>query len=103
MRTMPVPPARRHSVEDVLHAAAPARALFVFPGGDRPDLLTDELLHRAIGVVYHPRREALGNYVPTVLGDRYDAFCWFDESRAVAPLPQRPVDALEPETYPSGV
>jgi erythromycin esterase len=103
MRSMPVPPARRHSVEDVLHAAAPARALFVFPGGDRPDLLTDELGHRAIGVVYDPRREALGNYVPTVLGDRYDAFCWFDESRAVSPLPQRPVDALEPETYPSGV
>ncbi|WP_446215626.1 erythromycin esterase family protein [Micromonospora sp. IBHARD004] len=45
------------------------------PQADRPDLLTDELDHRAVGVVYHPERERLGNYVPTVLGDRYDAFC----------------------------
>jgi erythromycin esterase len=38
----------------VLHAAAPKRGLFVFPRDDRPDLLTDTLAHRAIGVVYHP-------------------------------------------------
>jgi erythromycin esterase len=103
MRAMSVPPAQRHSLEDVLHAAAPEQALLVFPTGDRPHLLTDELDHRAIGVVYHPRREAFGNYVPTVLGDRYDAFCWFDESHAVAPLAVRQVGAVEPETYPSGL
>jgi erythromycin esterase-like protein len=61
------------------------------------------LVQRAIGVVYRPERERLGNYVPTVLGDRYDAFLWFDETRAVTPLPAGRVDALEPETYPSGV
>jgi erythromycin esterase len=103
MRRISVPPARRHSLEDVLHAAAPQQALLVFPTGDRPDLLTDELDHRAIGAVYHPRREALGNYVPTVLGDRYDAFCWFDESHAVSPLAVRRVSAVEPETYPPGL
>jgi erythromycin esterase len=104
MATMPVPPARPHSLEDVLHATAPPRALFVFPadGEQRPDLLTEELDHRAIGVVYHPERERWGNYVPTVLGERYDAFCWFDESRAVHPLHLR-ADAREPETFPSGV
>jgi erythromycin esterase len=58
--------------------------------------------HRAIGVVYHPERERWGNYVPTVLGDRYDAFLWFDETRALLPLPTRRVDTLEPETYPTG-
>lgn len=84
---MAVPPARRGSLEDALHAAAPDQALFVFPRQDRqPDLLCDELGHRAIGVVYHPQRERWGNYVPTVLGDRYDAFCWFDQTRAVTPL-----------------
>jgi erythromycin esterase len=100
---MPVPPARPHSLEAVLHAAAPPHALFVFPQADRPDVLTDELDHRAIGVVYHPEREQWGNYVPTVLGDRYDAFCWFDRSQAVRPLHTRAAGTLEPETFPSGV
>jgi erythromycin esterase len=103
MEVMPVPPGRRHSLEDVLHAAAPAQALFVFPPDGRPELLTQELDHRAIGVVYHPERESWGNYVPTVLGDRYDAFCWIDESQAVRPLPTRPANLTEAETFPSGV
>jgi erythromycin esterase-like protein len=85
VETMPVPPARAGSLEDVLHHGAPERALFVWPP-DRPDLLTDELDHRAIGVVYHPERERWGNYVPTVLGERYDAFVWFDETTALRPL-----------------
>jgi erythromycin esterase len=101
MREMPVPPARPGSLEDVLHAA-PGRALFVFPRDDRPDLLTDELGHRAIGVVYHPDRERWGNYVPTVLGDRYDAFVWLDRTRALHPLHTPRVDALEPATLPTG-
>jgi erythromycin esterase len=103
MEVMPVPPARRGSLEDILHGAAPDRALFVFPQGDRPDLLTDVLDHRAIGVVYRPERDGRSNYVPTVLGDRYDAFCWFDPSQAVRPLHVRHVDVAEPETYPTGV
>ena len=39
----------------------------------------------------------------TVLGDRYDAFLWFDETAALRPLATRPTGALEPETFPSGV
>ncbi|GAB3178377.1 erythromycin esterase-like protein [Micromonospora palomenae] len=103
MRVMAMPPGRRHSLEDALHAAAPPEALFVFPRDGRPDLLTDELDHRAVGVVYHPERESWGNYVATVLGDRYDALCWVDESQAVRPLHIRPANLAEPESYPSGV
>lgn len=104
MRLMPVPPARPGSLEAVLSAAAPAEALLIFPAdGAGPHLLTDELDHRAIGVVYQPRRERQGNYVPTVLGDRYDAFCWFDRSRGVRPLRTPHVELREPETFPSGV
>ena len=36
----------------------------------------EERGHRAIGVVYHPDLEHLGNYVPTVLSRRYDAFIY---------------------------
>jgi erythromycin esterase len=102
MRAMSVPPARPGSVEDALHRAAPPAAVLTFPTGERVDLLADELAHRAIGVVYHPERERWGNYVPTVLGERYDAFLWLDETTALRPLPTRRVDALEPETYPAG-
>jgi erythromycin esterase len=101
MEVMPVPPGRPESLEDILHSAAPSRAVMVFPPfAQRPDVLVDRLAQRSIGVVYRPERERWGNYVPTVLGDRYDAFLWFDESRAVSPLHTR---AHEPETYPSGV
>ncbi|GAB1692375.1 hypothetical protein KRM28CT15_41780 [Krasilnikovia sp. M28-CT-15] len=103
MEVMPVPPGRPDSLEEVLRAAAPACAVCVLPRTDRPDVLTDELAHRAIGVVYRPERERWGNYVPTVLGERYDAFCWFDQSQAVRPLHLGTVGVLEPQTYPSGV
>ncbi|MBF6171924.1 erythromycin esterase family protein [Nocardia blacklockiae] len=102
-REMPVPPARADSVEEVLHSTAPDRALFVHPRDDRPDLLTDELGHRAIGVVYDPDRERWGNYVPTVLGDRYDAFLWLDRTSELRPLHTPRSQAREPETYPTGL
>jgi erythromycin esterase len=107
MQVMPVPAARNGSLEDILHDTAPERALFVFPdlgpGGQTSDLLTDELGHRAIGVVYHPERERWGNYIPTRLGDRYDAFVWVDQTRGVRPLRMREIAAAEPETWPAGV
>ncbi|MFF5296367.1 erythromycin esterase family protein [Paractinoplanes globisporus] len=104
MEVMGVPPARPGSIEDVLHAEAPPEALFVFPPlGERPDLLVDEVPHRAIGVVYKPERDRWANYTPSALGDRYDAFVWIDETRALRPLHPLHIDTREPETYPSGV
>jgi erythromycin esterase-like protein len=105
MQVMPVPAARHGSLEDILHDTAPERALFVFPdqAAGAPDLLSDWLGHRAIGVVYHPERERAGNYVPTKLGDRYDAFVWLDQTRGVRPLRTHEAAAAEPETWPLGV
>ncbi|TQS45400.1 erythromycin esterase family protein [Cryptosporangium phraense] len=110
VEVMPVPPARAGSLEATLQATLPEPALFVFgpgeftPGrtGARPAWLTDVLPHRAIGVVYDPARESYGNYVPTRLGDRYDAFVWLPETTALSPLPATPVGG-ELETYPVGV
>ncbi|MFO8150225.1 MAG: erythromycin esterase family protein, partial [Trueperaceae bacterium] len=59
--------------------------------------------HRAIGVVYDPRSERYGNYVPTDLPRRYDAFIHVDESRALHPLHVEPSEAGPPDTYPWGV
>ncbi len=60
--------------------------------------------HRAIGVVYCPESEQHGNYVPTVLPRRYDAFLFVNQTRALRPLHVIPHPGGEvPETYPSGV
>jgi erythromycin esterase len=100
---MTVPPARPGSLEDVLHEAMNGEdAVFVLPKAGRgwSQTLRD---HRAIGVVYRPEVERRGNYVPTVLGDRYDAFLWCDRTEALRPLHEIEEPDVEPETYPSGV
>ncbi|GAB3859097.1 hypothetical protein GCM10029963_59840 [Micromonospora andamanensis] len=99
---MVVPPARPGSLEHRLHELMPERAVLVFGGPDQPGWVTDTLDHRAIGVVYDPSFESWGNYVPTRLGDRYDAFIWCDETTALHPLPALAAPG-EMETYPAGV
>jgi erythromycin esterase-like protein len=86
MRRMPVPPARSGSLEALLHDTVGEDSLFVIPRGQRPAWLDRRLDHRAIGVVYRPERERWGNYVPTVLGERYDAFLYLDDTSALRPL-----------------
>jgi erythromycin esterase-like protein len=83
---MRLPPARRRSTERLLHDALDGQpaALFVF-ADDPPPWADRRLGHRAVGVAYHSDAE-WGNYVPTVLGRRYDAFCWIDETSALTPL-----------------
>ena len=107
MQTMRVPEARPGSYEAVLHHTGFPD--FLLPFAEREahpvvDDLREPRGHRAIGVVYHPELEQYGNYVPTILPERYDAFIYLDETRAVAPL-HLPVHADRdlPETYPSGV
>jgi erythromycin esterase-like protein len=60
--------------------------------------------HRALGVVYHPEVE-IGNYVPTVLPRRYDAFLYLDTTEALHLLRDAPArsQADVPDTYRSGV
>lgn len=97
--------ARSGSLEELLHRSAPEQSLFVFP--DRPDQSIDwldaRLGHRTIGVVYRPELERAGQYVPTVLGRRDDAFCFFDTTSALRPVPPEiPQADREQETYPCG-
>jgi len=103
MERMRVPPARNDSFEHAVHNAAMGDALFLFDGEDSP-VLDRPISHRAIGVVYDPDHERWGNYVPTIISRRYDAFLYVDETRAVDPLhmPIR-VGGDEPETFPSGM
>jgi erythromycin esterase len=104
MDRLPVPQGRPGSWESVLHSAGPADKLLVFRSEDRRGLMAETRGHRAIGVVYHPDHDPYGNYVPTVLPARYDAFVYIDATHALRPL-HYPVreDAEVPETYPSGL
>jgi erythromycin esterase len=84
--TMKVPAAQAGSWEALLHHTAPANKLINLQLWRSDKNLTQRRGHRAIGVVYDPGREA-GNYVPTDLPNRYDAFIFIDKTQALHPLP----------------
>jgi erythromycin esterase-like protein len=64
--------------------------------------LMEHRLQRFIGVIYRPDTERWSHYSQCILPRQYDGWVWFDETRAVTPLPgeQRPGDD---ETYPFGL
>jgi len=104
MQVMAVPPGREGSYEDVFQRLGGGDKLLLV--GEAPP--TPELLaprgHRAIGVVYRPRYEAYGNYVPTVMPRRYDVLLFIERTRALVPLHlMERRDGEAPETYPTGM
>ena len=106
MRRMRVPPAKEHSVEHALREADVGDALLLFDGSDDGGIegLEEPIGHRAIGVVYDPRNEAWGNYVPTIVPQRYDAFMYIEETTGVDALHMPVLVDGEPgETFPSGM
>ena len=105
MERMRVPAARDGSFEHALHDAAVGDALLFsttpMPRAARLDSRSAIALSALSTIRDHER---WGNYVPTIVPRRYDAFLYIDETRAVDPLhmPVR-VDGEPPETYPSGM
>jgi len=68
------------------------------------DELLQPRLERAIGVVYRPETERQSHYFLATMPLQFDELVWFDESRAVVPLPTPTVRAGElPDTYPFGL
>jgi erythromycin esterase-like protein len=107
LQIMDVRPARADSVERLCHEAG--RERFLLELADGPDAglreeLREDRLQRFIGVIYRPHSELLSHYAAVSLSDQFDAYVWFDETRAVAPLgPQEPLPGHVPETYPFGL
>ncbi|PLR79122.1 protein-L-isoaspartate O-methyltransferase [Bacillus sp. V3-13] len=85
MEVKNVPPAMPGSWEDIMHRTGPYDKMLFFNDENRP-LFSETVGHRAIGVVYNPAYESYGNYVPSVMGERYDAFIHVDQSQALKPL-----------------
>ena len=99
MQEFSVPPAQAGSVEELLHRESSTNRYFIF---DQPVVHAkfDKVLpHRAIGVVYDPANEQ-GNYVPSLLSSRYDAFVYIDQTTALNPIHVEADLEQVPETYP---
>jgi erythromycin esterase len=84
-QTMTVPNARPGSWEAMLHAISPANKLILLEALKGNEQLSKSIGHRAIGVVYDPSAEQ-GNYVPSVVPQRYDAFIFIDRTEALHPI-----------------
>lgn len=103
MENMPVPPAAPDSWERRLHHLGAENKL-IFTKHLRPlPEYKQKIGHRAIGVVYHPDFEQFGNYVPSVLPERYDAFAYIDRTMALHPLKTKATENQPPDLYPWGV
>lgn len=102
IEVMNVPAAQEGSWEQMLHQLRVPDKIILSKEIRENRSLNKWIGHRAIGVVYNPQIEHLGNYVPSILPRRYDACVFLDKTTALRPL-QTPVNAKEPpDTYPSG-
>jgi erythromycin esterase len=100
VKTMLVPAAQKGSWEAMLHQQSAENKILFSDELRQQEALMKPLGHRAIGVQYDPARES-GNYVPSVIPERYDAFIFIDKTTALHPLGTRPKNE-PPDTYPSG-
>src|SRR5439155_17587155 len=115
MERMDVPPAIEDSWDSIIHEHSNNSnrlILFIQTKTTKDQILAKEKANtrirrgqRAIGVVYNPEYERYGNYVPSVLAERYDVFVHIDETHALHPLHMQEVkeDKEPPETFPIGL
>lgn len=102
MQEMTVPPARKGSIEALLHEE-PCGNCYILLDAETNSIYFSGIAHRAIGVVYNPGWEKRGNYVPSVMARRYNAFLYLDKTSALHPLHLAAAGEQVPETYPFGV
>jgi len=105
METMHVRPSHEASYERLCHDSG-VKAFMLHLRDPARQALRDELegarLERAIGVVYRPESELMSHYFQACLPRQFDEYIWFDETRAVSPLPSVVATGV-PETFPFGV
>ena len=98
-----VRPALSGSYERFFHDTGINNFLLTLRGVDAlSDVLNQELIERAIGVIYRPETERLSHYFLARLADQFDAVIHLDETRATEPLERTSQwEAGElPETFP---
>jgi erythromycin esterase-like protein len=103
MQVMQVPEAVKHSWEYELHKLEAKDRIVFMTEAMREHLGEQEFGHRAIGVVYRPKHEHFGNYVPSKIPYRYNAFIYLDETSALHPIHMKSDGNQMPETFPFGL
>ena len=100
-----VRPALPDSYEALFHETGVPRFLLNLSDSKAAEVLTEQRLERAIGVIYLPQSERVSHYFYARLPEQFDAVLHFDETEAVEPLdhPGRPKSEDAPETYPTGI
>lgn len=104
-QVMPLPAAQAESYEYAFHRAAERKNVsqfFLLFENNKQTPFAKTLGHRAVGVVYDPKHEKRGNYVPTELSKRYDVFVFVDRTHALKSLHAASVRGEFPETWPTG-
>jgi erythromycin esterase-like protein len=105
MEVKSVRPARPDSHERVFRDTGLSAFLTDWRRTDRRDLkevLARPRLERAIGVVYRPETELYSHYFEALMVEQFDAFTWFEETKAVTALVRGHGKGM-PETYPFGL
>jgi erythromycin esterase-like protein len=103
VRIKRVRPSLPGSVERACHDTGLPRFHLPIAGAEEVrGALRRDLLERAIGVVYRPETERWSHYFDAAVGDQFDDYLWFDETRAVTPLPG-PQAAGPEDTFPFGL
>jgi erythromycin esterase-like protein len=105
MQVKRVNPSRPDSYEILAHDSGVARFLLdLRPERPVRDGLMAPRLERFIGVIYRPDTERWSHYAEAVLPRQFDAWLWFDETRAVEALPGPHEQAgAGDETWPFGL
>lgn len=80
MEIMDTPPAQNDSWEGTLAGIEGEQFYLLFSQSEVNSLLQNPMPHRAIGVTYQPEQESQGNYVGTILPERYNAFVFIRET-----------------------
>jgi erythromycin esterase len=97
MEEFRLPAAQKGSWEHLLHEATEEDKVITLN-----EVFRARKDQRAVGVVYNPGLER-GNYVPSVLADRYDYLIFIHASDALHPLPVGPAPGSVPQTLAAGV
>jgi protein-L-isoaspartate(D-aspartate) O-methyltransferase len=105
MEIKQVRPAHRDSYERLCRDSGGEQFLIDLREDQQPKLHAGLLyprLERAIGVIYRPETELASHYFDASLPKQFDGYVWFEETRAVTPLPVTEGTGV-PETYPFGL
>lgn len=104
MQVKTLRPPRPDSFEHRCGQSGVRRFLLDLHAADRPlrGALSETLLERAIGVVYRPETERASHYFEARPARQFDAWIWFDETRAVDGAPGKGGGAPA-ETFPFGL